>query len=1003
MFKKKIRSVISLNNSSKEIRVIPQKNNFENGISKIFSKEPSHSGYKGDIENLINDIGFKEEDFLNLTIVSLSKIVRNKNDSRIIASYLFSMPNLIKLLKGNDNNNKTEQDILKDLLNLSKSITYEKFERDHILMRLGDIGSTAYILLNGNADVLIKNFRIMSITKYDYLYYLANLIKYSEYGLLNDAINENFSVYPVELEEDKENIVKIDDTFHSRSNVRNLTYQNLFEKSNKNVRDSLNLFNKTNTEQGSLKKNSINKNKNTNFKLTEKNLELSLHKKPLTITEEKLLELFNMKKINTKHLHCSITEYINRLKLTPGDYRFFINQSLMNKIEKEMEQENKSNENYKRKSKVEDNSNTLFYFKIYSYVKVATLGKGTLFGELALTQEDSLRTGTIITSKECDISVLNRKIFNNCLRKGAVAHIKKLLTFFIQLPIFNGISEYIFYNKYYSYLSKKVMTRGNILINQGETPKEIFLLHSGSYGISSRISLESLTNLILYLIKENLNENNTNKEEVINYQKLLMKMTKIINKTKSLISENPKFKNFYTKEINIRVSELSTPDIIGFKEYLNENGVYAFTIETHSIENVFYVIDNKFYSEILDKNSTIRKNLMKFSEKKINVIIQRLIILRNCFVNFFFENKVEKLNTAVSRELDIINYSKIRKKSALRKRITEYNFTTEKKEIEQKSKRIGRNYLIPKKEFNSFSKETTKNDLSKKNNSFSSNLHIINNKNLNQLKSLPNNINISYKTSNNDFKKSKKIFVFEPKSNNSNSKNSIKDNFQKFHEIKKKHLLKIRDKDKEEIKNNYYYEIKNRMEKNLPRLNSSSNSLKKIKCSGFLLNNMVLEEITKKMKIARINDDSRKMKVHHLMSSLMTNSFKLNGEKNLMTSFSKYKDLIIQCKHPSLKKSASELSFKNLRVKSTINRNIQTSKNRYTNLNKDIKIDLKIKRVFSPLGTSSSKIKDDSIFNRIKINNDEVKKSIKLNKKFFNNTLNNRIRLFYNNFKNSKK
>lgn len=309
---RKTRSIISINNSSKEIRVIPQKNTFINAISKIFSQEPSHSGYKQDIENLINDIGLTEEDYLYLAIESLSKIVRNKTDMRIITSYLYSMPNFIKFFRGNNEGNKTEKEILKDLLNLSRSVTYEKYDKDIILMRFGEIGTTAYLILRGNVNVFIKNFKIMSITKKDYLFYLANLIRYGEYGLFNDVINENFNTFPIELvnnnEQNNENKFTIE-----KDKKRNNTLQNLEEiplnnnHNDKNI-TNLNLFNKTNTEQGE-KKNSI-KNSNIPLKLNEKNMEMKLYRKPFKISEEKLLELFNMKKMSHKHSHCSFNEYI---------------------------------------------------------------------------------------------------------------------------------------------------------------------------------------------------------------------------------------------------------------------------------------------------------------------------------------------------------------------------------------------------------------------------------------------------------------------------------------------------------------------------------------------------------------------------------------------------------------------------------------------------------------------------------------------------------------------
>ena len=999
MNRKKTRSVISLNLSDKELRVIPQKNNFENGIAKIFSKEPSHLGYKEDVDNLINDIGLKEEDFLYLTISSLEKIVRNKNDTRIITSYLFSMPNLIKLLKGNNESNKTEQDILKDLLNLSRSITYEKYEKNHIIMRLGDIGTTAFIILRGNADVLLKNFKIMGITKYDYLFYLANLIRYNEYGLLNEVINVNYNVFPVEFEDNNNNDIIIENKFKTKTKQRNNTFQNLQElqTNNNDKRDNLYIFKKINTEQGNTKRDSQNQTKIINFKFSGKSLGIKSYKKPFRITEEKLLEIFNLKRIHNKNLHCSYIEYINRLKLIPNDYKFYINEQLMDEVIKENEKENeeeKGKENINNKKEKNEDKNTLYYLKIFTYMKVVNMGKGTLFGELALTQENSLRTGTIITSRECDITVLNKKTFNNILRKGAAVYIKKLLSFFVDLPIFNGISEYVFYHKYYAYLSKKIFTRGNILINQGEPPKGIILLQTGSYGISSRISLDSLTNLIFHLVKENLNSKNNNSEDIKRYQKLLIKVNKMINKTNSLINDIPKFKKFYTNEINIRVSELSSPDIIGFKEYVNEKGVYSFTIEAHSTENIFYILDNKFYSEILHKNYIIRNNQLEFSEKKINVMINRLIILRNCLVNFYFENKIEKMNSIISKELDILNFTKMRQKSALKKRVTEYNFINNGKDFEFKNKRTGRNNKNKNKYFNSYNEaETVKNDLSKKNISFNLNLYgNIKNKNYNQLNKISNNAMNPYKTSKNYFKKeNKKKFVLESK-NTFTKINNLK--IKSANKNIKENIYKLNIKDKEET-NNYFY-FNRRID--LPRMNSSVNSCRNIKYSGIYLNNMVLEEINKKMKNnIKFNDNTYKMKDHQLISSLMT------SEEKLANSSTEYNKIILQCKYPYLRKSVSELSFKkNIRIKSKLIRNIMTSKNRDSSMNKDFKITLDVKRMYSPLKISSSKSKDNSITGKIRVNNNKDKNRVKLNQKFFNNNLKSRIKLFYHNFKKAK-
>ena len=245
-----------------------------------------------------------------------------------------------------------------------------------------------------------------------------------------------------------------------------------------------NPFIKKSNDSFGTKKYSKNNQNNICFKINEKNIDINAYKKSFKISEEKLLEMFNMKKINNKHLDCPYLEYINRIRLIPNDYKLYINEKYVpkkeskeNEEEKEEEEEEEKNDEKKKikkdnkkdkeeKEKENDDDNTLYYLKIYSYMKVNSIGKGDLFGELALSQDDCLRTATVITSKDCDIAVLNKKIFNNCLKKGTSVIIKKLLSFFVNLPIFTGISEYIFYNKYYTYLSKKIMKNFFIFFNK---------------------------------------------------------------------------------------------------------------------------------------------------------------------------------------------------------------------------------------------------------------------------------------------------------------------------------------------------------------------------------------------------------------------------------------------------------------------------------------------------------------------------------------------------------
>ena len=1008
MFKIKKRTAILVNNSKKDLRVIQHKDLFINGLKKIFSKEPSALGYKNDIEKLINETDIKDEDFLYLTELSLLKIARSKDDIRIISSYLYSMPNLIKLLKGNDIEKK-EQDIMKDLFYLSKCIIHQKFSENHIITRFGEIGTTAYIILKGNANVLLKNFKILNITKYDYLYYLANLIRYNEYGLLNEAINENFYTFPIDIEESFKN----DDIFKTKEKSHNYTEEFPFIKnSNENI---FPFFNKLETDQSALK-NSILKNETkTNIKLNINYVENILYKKAFKITEARLLKLFNLKKIPIDNLHCSSKIYIDRLKILPDDFKFHINDKIKKEIE---EEERKLNEERNKKEKKEEfNENTFHYFKIYSYSKSPiVMNKGAFFGELALIQENSLRTATIITSKDCDMTIITKKTFNNCLRKGAAVYIKKLLLFFINLPIFRGISDYFFYNKYYSYLSKKIMTRGNILVNQGESPKGFIILYSGTYNIRSKISLNSLTNLILHLIKINLDTKIEDNSDTQKYRNLLKKITKLSEKTQFLINENKKFAKFYNNEMNIRVTELSSPDIIGIKEYVNEKGLYSFTIEARSTENIYYILDNKLLSAILHKNQQIKQNEEEFSEKKVNVMINRLIILRNCLVQYFFNNKDEKINNIISKELDIINDIKIKQKSSLKSKTSEYNIKIDKKEPEKRNKKIFIENEPKPKNFSYNLMDTSNNNTSK-------NKNIITPLSTSKLPKTSSHINkkiVYYKVkevnklSQTRYKTVReKRYILEPKKSQ-----NIKDNIQKFNKTYKESFYKR----EEFFRIKYNLNDRNKLKMKFPRFSSSLNSHpQNMKSAGIILNDVVLEELNEKIQNdLLLNNNSNSYSANNTKSSKFINP--LSAKSNLKnknerlispltpTNFNKR---IFQNKYKYLRRSGTQSLFNRmLRIKPKSINNIlnnktnEDSKTNKTNFisNKTSLNILNIKKIFSPLEMSLQKYKANIDNNKLKKNKENHKdktNKFKSNKLYTNNII-YKIKQYYNNCKKEK-
>ena len=811
---------------------------FYEKLDTLFDNPPSNLGYKSDIESILNELGITKEHLLKMSVNSLSKTVRNKQEIKIIASYLFFMQDFLKLLKAKGNSEK-EQILLKDLLTLSEAMQYEKHKKNTVLLRYGEKGNTAYIILNGDVDVLIESSSIKNMGEKCYLFYLANLIKYQEYGLLNLTVNENFKIFPIDIVDDitikggennftkrnsnisvsSFNINGVNDNKNANNNkkrssitdnknsimnkIKKITLPNNInhDRSNKSHKSSQRKKGEggDNEPLSSSRKNESKRDSQRGFfKLNFMNEELKELQKVKKYKARELLEMFGLKlsdkKLNKKLNHCNTNDFIERLNVF--DY---LDKKFKELEEKKLEEERKKEEkkmgsnlnlknindanevsvqkeksmkeiiqiipetknnnievkeskrkkitekktkNFKSRGSIDkrnsrihsilnpdtdndnDNDNNenindenddseesdinekenksfvsfspLFLeemkhnmvmgLKIYSYTKVATLGTGCLFGEMALTDPNSLRKATIITSSDCHFSILNKKTFNNCIKIGAQRHLREILQFFIKLPIFSGIPEGVFYNKYYTNLTKITILKGKNIVNQGEKPEFITLLQSGLYGVTTFMSLYDLTRLIFRYAKHfnnnndisNFNKNNKKENSNNNislndiktkYRILIQNVLKIMNEENSLLNDNIIFKKYYYSQQLIRISEISCPDIILNDEYLDDSGSFAFSIEAKAPENIIYTMSNKFYFNLRKKNISVKINQGKLLYKKINLMLQRLLIIRNSMINSFFDSKTQKeIGALVIRELDdVISTQLLKKRSLIKK------------------------------------------------------------------------------------------------------------------------------------------------------------------------------------------------------------------------------------------------------------------------------------------------------------------------------------------------
>ena len=597
-------------------------------LESLLSKPCSQYGYAADILSALEELSITQNDFFHICLSCLSKTARKKEETNLIFAYLYLMTDFVNMLNKNNGSH-----VFEDLQLIAQNLGYEKLPESHILMRLGEKGKKAYITLNGNIDILIKTCKEMKVLEKDYLYYIANLIRWKEYGLVNIVINDNFPIFPLEI---------IDDITHKDNDKKNNTNTNENDtlsserKSIIEIEVSNNENNKKNEREKDKDKDKENdKEIFSYFKLTAQNQTLKDPKNTRIFKASNLLSIFNLKlsdKKNEKEINNVSTEnYINRLNVC----RDYTNIEIpINKIGLE----------------------NFYNLKIYSYIKIISRTTGSLFGEIALSDPQALRTATIITSSESHFGTLNKKSYNQSLKIGAEKQQRQTVVFLTSFPVFNTFPTITFFKRYFTFFSEKIPIKGSFVYCQDDKPNFFALLREGSYEVTSKMNIKELSNLIAYLLNKSKSDESQNKlNDLINNEREIYHIMK----------DNYKFRAFYYKKEVFRISEIQSPDFIGFEDYINSKGKIAFTVECKSPKGLFYTLSYDFYKEMKSKEYSIRTNEVLMKRNKMDVMIQRLLIIRNSLIKSFFDYKMER-NPIEKKLKENFNEELLKERSAKR-------------------------------------------------------------------------------------------------------------------------------------------------------------------------------------------------------------------------------------------------------------------------------------------------------------------------------------------------
>ena len=587
----------------------------------------------------------------------LKKNQKNENEIQILKLYFLKMEKLISLLLPLKIN-------LNDMLmKLVCQIKCEKRAKNTILFKAGDIGEKLYILLKGNVGILITKEKTLECKPLEFIKYLILLYLYQEENLFNETISKNKSIMNID-EKALLCLLHIFKFFNflKENNRLNKSYESVYDfiqgenKINEFIQkkfnyspimslDTLNYERTTIIQLYLFYERKIKDiKKNLRFGLSgsalianfiKRQLKTSLANKPQT--QEELINYLKPYDEGKKKFK-NEEEYFQKIS--------YINEISHNRIESTSEEKyiqrldpDTLYESIKEDTKnfVEENDLVLELddkFKVFIYYEINQLFAGSIFGELALSDPNSKRTATIITKEECYFGTIIKQVYDLSLRAAQEKSRLRNVLFFTKGPIFRGISNNIFLNKFFYIFKKCSYKKGDILFRKGEPRKSIIFVIKGELELSRNMTLYEITKLINLL------------GGVLDDKYLIF-----------LCNTYYQFnKYYYNYKHNIKCCVLKDKEIIGLDD-LTINDINIFNCKCVSTEKTeLYEIDYNTFKEA-KKYSKIRDNIIDFVNTKRNLFIKILLKQRNALISNEL-NKIKKSQLKPKNTTDIISSKK---------------------------------------------------------------------------------------------------------------------------------------------------------------------------------------------------------------------------------------------------------------------------------------------------------------------------------------------------------
>ena len=259
------------------------------------------------------------------------------------------------------------------------------------------------------------------------------------------------------------------------------------------------------------------------------------------------------------------------------------------------------------------NTNECMEFTLWKYIKVIDLEDGKSFGDVALKDNFSKRTATIITNEDCYFGIIKKDIYQTCI-KDTLDRIRRFnIETILNTKLFEGYSKELFKIYIFNNFKGLSIVRGKYLFKQNEERTEIFFIKSGEFKVELFCSCEDLNNII-----ESFGGDSYNRD--------LEVKIKLNNRMKTFNKDKRVFSVFFVKR----------GDVLGMDDYLilNTNKLFC-SVKCFSKNGEYFSIDLDIFNKI-KQDLLIKSNYDHWIKVKKKLMYERLIeIKENSLYHFY--------------------------------------------------------------------------------------------------------------------------------------------------------------------------------------------------------------------------------------------------------------------------------------------------------------------------------------------------------------------------------